>query len=210
MRFVLVLALVVFCLGCLDDDGSADGDIDEVYYENLGTGTMTLLMLGDSRIQMGSWGSHLPYAIINYGRYGATTQGVINRIPRALDTFVCDAVVLHVGANDAAEGHTISLVKNLWIIYRALFASGHPVYVIEVSHSSYDGVNIMFDAINELHRKLCRSFGFTFVEVPDLLDNDGMLKPECTIDGIHWSDAACERVARRLQHAIEHPGMPFP
>lgn len=48
---------------------------------------------------------------------------------------------------------------------------------------------------NQVIRKLCKSFGFSIVDLTGLPD-------ECYVDGVHFSEIGCQEVARRFGEAI--------
>jgi lysophospholipase L1-like esterase len=199
-KLIWVLLLGLALNGCYEDDGAADSDVDE-FRISAGVG-QTILFLGDSRIQMGNFEKYLPNTIINYGRYGATTKGVLNRIPY-ITQFPSDWIVLHIGANDINERRTQSLIDNYREILVALVRLNRRVIILETVNTQYDEFNIFIEGINTIIKPYALSLGFHWLEFPEMLDENRRLKDEYSCsDGIHFSEASYELVSAKINTIV--------
>ena len=93
---------------------------------SFGLQAKTLLVLGDSLSaahnlrQQDGWvsllseqlkASHPTITVVNASASGETTQGGLARLPKLLDTYSPDWVVLELGANDGLRGYPLDQAK---------------------------------------------------------------------------------------------------
>jgi lysophospholipase L1-like esterase len=166
-----------------------------------------IVMVGASQTERGEWAELLGSdRVVNRGVSGDTARDVLARLAPIVASGP-RAVVLDVGGNDLAEGRTVEEVVGSYGEILARLRAGTPdvrvvvTSVLPVRRELYRGkVERARDvaALNRALRTLARDRGAMFLDVAALLvDGEGELAREYTLDGIHltgrgyvvWADA---------------------
>jgi len=154
-----------------------------------------IVVLGDSLTQWGDWNSLFPVSnIINCGNAGDTTEDVLNRVGKAIDSNP-KKLFLMIGINDFIQGKSrTAALRNYESILNIII--GHSP-AIKVYVQSLLPVNTGMLAppfsnedISNFNNKLKNMAGQKNVEYIDLYTaflKDGQLARECTADGLHLS-----------------------
>lgn len=99
-----------------------------------GNGTKVLIM-GDSRADMGGYWPRLPYTVLNTGWSGKTTTYTISRLD-AVDKFNPDYVVIFSGINDARELTIDQFKTNLEYIVKYISDRGAVPIIMDIQMST--------------------------------------------------------------------------
>lgn len=159
-----------------------------------------VVFLGDSLTDFYPVNEFMPYGdILNRGIAANTTKDVENRLNEVLGLKPA-AVFLQIGINDFIYQRKLApevLAERVLHIANELKAAGITVYIISLYPLNRKKVKINFVSIRHASNKkvlaanafladACEKEGFEFINVHDsLTDEEGNLKKEYTIEGLH-------------------------
>lgn len=162
------------------------------------------VFFGDSLTEFYDTDSAFPsFLSYNRGISGDTTQGMLNRLDNNLLTLKPSRVVFLGGANDINRGVTTDevvanireiltrikeAVPDCEIYVESLYPVNpytHPIYLNSVDKRKNEDIL----TINAALEPLCAELGCTYINVHDkLTDEDGNLRADLTMDGLHVND----------------------
>lgn len=148
----------------------------------------------------------LPLASYNRGIGGDTTQGVIDRLKVSIFDLEPSVIVLMIGTNDVDLGipndqivvnyrKILDEIKENQPMVDLYFVSVIPQNKVLQASSGLDVTknNKTIKALNGEIEMLCKEYGHTFIDLyPDLLDDDGYLRKDCSDDGLHLNAGGFE------------------
>ena len=163
-----------------------------------------IVLLGDSHIQNGDWGSLLAgRSVLNRGIGWDTTQDVLDRLDEVIARKP-RIVVIQIGIVDLRYGRDPATVaRNIRAIAGRLREAGIRAYVhsvLPVAARLRETTNERVRAVNDALRA-----DPGFVDLHPILVSDGALEPSLTSDGVHLSDPAYAMWARRLAAVLDSP-----
>lgn len=198
----------------------AQGDIDSAYnngyyqlrmdfFERLPAVKKQIVFLGNSITEAGDWSDVLPgRRIANRGISGDITFGVIARLDKIL-AHKPQRIFLMIGVNDLKRGVPNEVIIRNYKRIVAQIAKDSPkakVYlqsVLPVNTSALiepfkkvENGNIV--ALNRALKQIARDHQMTYVDLWEVLAEEGELKKEFTPDGIHLKPIAYLHWARYL------------
>jgi lysophospholipase L1-like esterase len=148
-------------------------------------------MLGDSITQGVEWNELLGRTdISNRGIGGDTTAGFLKRLPN-IYTLKPELCFIMGGINDIGIGISVETIQdNMGKIITALLE--HEIQPIMQSTlyvsnktQNWKKTNNKVDAVNNWLKEICREQGLIFVDINNILSENGTLKNEYTYDGVH-------------------------
>ncbi|BCM90524.1 hypothetical protein IAD21_02378 [Abditibacteriota bacterium] len=177
-----------------------------------------LVFLGDSQIERGRWNEWWPQKpILNRGIGGETIAGVAARLDEVI-RHVPPLIVLECGANDLAESKPLNTsvrdFSNLLSQLRArlpdctLWIQGVlPAHRVQwrdrpptESTARALALNSQVRALNEQLEDQSRSHKAFFLNLHPSFEAEGMLRAECTLDGLHLNGTGYRVWREALQH----------
>ena len=160
--------------------------------------TAGIVFLGDSITDYADFDALLPeHHIINRGIAGDTTSGVLKRLGEVI-SLKPGKLFLLIGTNDIGDGlETAPIVRNIrQIVSRVKEKSPETrIYLQAVFPTRHIGTrpNAEITALNTSLKAVAEALHCTFIDLyPLLLDGEGELAEEYTVDGLHLSPAAYE------------------
>ena len=162
-----------------------------------------LVFLGDSQIERGFWSEWWRGDVLNRGIGGQTTHGVRERLEEVV-RHQPRLIVLECGTNDLAANDSVETVaasyEALLDELRARLPHGvllWPQSVFPVHPGKWRGLapkdsaqkaeqlNAQIRELNVLLLQMAAKHGLSFHDVSAHLEEDGVLKSSCTLDGTH-------------------------
>jgi hypothetical protein len=171
-------------------------DYNITWTEYAGTGP-SICFMGDSRVKAFPVSTYWPKRHIwNISQNVSTLYGVAYRVPKVKE-FAPDIIYISVGTNDIVLGETNAWISRYGAVIDDLKTSCPRIYVaglVPVTHESIysAAVNPAVPTMNEELRDLCAEKGVTYIDLSALEDGSGALKPELSIDGLHYNQQAYE------------------
>ncbi len=160
-----------------------------------------IVMLGDSLTKAGDWKKLLENEhLINLGIDGDTTLGILNRID-ILTQLEPKKVFLMAGINDLCISIPIEeIFNNYKKILEVLNKKQIPVIVQLTLLTQMPAVNKKVKIFNKLLEEYCHKYSIEFVDLNHFFSNDeGLLREELTIDGLHLGQKAYKVWAYKLK-----------
>lgn len=163
-----------------------------------------IVFLGNSITERGEWQEILAdskYPIINRGIGGDNSFGILARMDEIVKAKP-KAIYLMDGINDQFRNlpHDVSIYNYRRIIRKIKQASPKTKIYLEsalpinetlTTEPYTKGKNIRVPALNQKLEKLAQEEGITYVDIcPLFQDENGVLKPAFTMDGIHLKASA--------------------
>lgn len=148
-------------------------------------------MLGDSLIDGLEWNAAFPKArIVNQAISGDTTVGLLSRINAAIDTRASVAIVM-IGLNDISllNVEPAEIRPRYEAIIDRLSAAGMKVIVNSVLIGLIERTESVQE-LNEYLRNKCKTGACVYVDLEAKLSRNGLLLPEYTYDGHHFTAPA--------------------
>ncbi|MCK6123086.1 hypothetical protein KZX68_04960 [Microbacterium sp. EYE_80] len=173
-------------------------------FDHLAPDAGSIVFLGDSITEGGLWEEWYPGAgVVNRGIGGETAPQVMTR----LDVVANDpaAIFLLIGTNDLTLRYPVEeIAQNVRAIVeraRAL-APNAPIYLESVMPRGAKWRRKVL-RLNDLLKRVAVQAGANYVDLwPALADEDGALRPEYTIDGLHLTGAGYRAWVAILQPVI--------
>lgn len=146
------------------------------------------VFIGDSIMTGGMWFDDLRN--INLAANSLRTDQVVKLLDRAR-SYNPKRIVIMAGINDAIYGFDPGKLRQLW----ETICKEPNIVITLVSPSKHDELNREIDQINRIIKETCS--GKPIVTI-DVADENGRLKPEFAIDGIHLSAKGYEQWIKSL------------
>jgi len=174
------------------------------YFNNMPPVKNAIVFLGNSITERGEWQEILSgskYPVVNRGIGGDNSFGILARIEEALKGKP-KAVFLMDGINDQFRKlpHEVSIYNYLRIIrkIKALspktkiyLESALPINEAMTTEPYTKGRNVLVPQLNARLKQLAKDEKITYIDIcPLFQDENGVLKPEYTLDGVHLKPAA--------------------
>jgi lysophospholipase L1-like esterase len=177
--------------------------------ENFNSSTGQIVFVGDSitdLYKLDSYYADLDLASYNRGIGGDTTQGVIERLNVSIFDIMPSKIVLMIGTNDVnGNVQNEKILSNYRIIFDEI-KKNQPtvdVFVMSIIPQNKDiekaaGIDVTknnktIKYLNSEIKNLCGEYGYSFLEIYDLLlDEEGYLDKEYSDDGLHLNAAGFE------------------
>lgn len=177
--------------------------------ENFNSSTGQIVFVGDSitdLYKLDSYYADLDLASYNRGIGGETTQGVIERLNVSIFDIMPSKIVLMIGTNDVnGNVQNEKILSNYRIIFDEI-KKNQPtvdVFVMSIIPQNKDiekaaGIDVTknnktIKYLNSEIKNLCGEYGYSFLEIYDLLlDEEGYLDKEYSDDGLHLNAAGFE------------------
>lgn len=167
-----------------------------------------IVFLGDSQVEQCEWrellGDSLP--IVNRGIVGDGSRGVFERIGPILDSKPAK-IIVWLGVNDLIFGNSIEAsIEQFSLLFEKM--NGQNVVVLSVLpvNSMVKRIPVSNDDIRKLNEKLAQlaaSKNWPFVNLnPRMADENGRLKKEFTLDGIHLNGAGYAEIGAILREKL--------
>ena len=182
--------------------------------ENLSKGQ--IVFVGDSITDLcplDDYYSDLDLACYNRGIGGDITLGVIDRLQVSIFDLNPSKIVLMIGTNDVDFGYPYEEIVSNYRNLLEKIKENQPtvdMYVMSVIPQNKDlekssGLDVTKNnkTIQKLNldiKKMCEEFGYTFVDIyPELIDEAGYLRKDCSDDGLHLNAGGFEIWANTLK-----------
>ena len=161
-----------------------------------------IVLIGDSHIENGDWGSLLAgRKVLNRGIGWDTTEDVLARLDEVIARKP-RIVLIQIGIVDLRYGRDpATVVRNIQAIAAKLRQAGIRTYmhsVLPVSARLREPTNRRVRAVNDALRA-----DPGFLDLHPLLVTDGALQPALTTDGVHLSGPAYALWAQRLAGVLD-------
>lgn len=160
-----------------------------------------IVMLGDSITKRGDWKKLLKKEhLVNLGIEGDTTLGILSRI-EIVTQLEPKKVFLMTGINDLCISIPIEdIFKNYKKILEILQKNKIPVIVQFTLLTQMPSVNKKVKIFNKLLEDYCHKHSIEFVDLNNSFSNEeGLLKEDLTIDGLHLGQKAYKVWAYKLK-----------
>ncbi len=172
---------------------------------------------GDSLVEFYDLDKFFPSSnFINRGISGDTTKGLRSRVYENVVSLVPECIVIEIGTNDLNEDsveRVFARYKDILmflktalpmvrIIVQSLYPVNHDVNLVSkmlVKNRNNDNIN----RLNMLLKEVCNELDIEFVDInPYLKDENGSLKKELTVDGLHLNDQGYNIVTEKLNEVL--------
>lgn len=186
-----------------------DNKIKSFSIQNQNCAKGQIVFIGDSITDLcplDEYYSDLDLATYNRGIGGDTTQGVIDRLQVSVFDIEPIKIVLMIGTNDVnGNVQNEKILSNYRIIFDEI-KKNQPtvdVFVMSIIPQNKDiekaaGIDVTknnktIKHLNSEIKNLCGEYGYSFLEIYDLLlDEEGFLDKEYSDDGLHLNAAGFE------------------
>jgi lysophospholipase L1-like esterase len=173
-----------------------------------------IIFLGDSLTEWGSWSTLFPgYNIMNEGIAGNTTTDVLHRLA-FLSGSDASKLFLMIGINDLANQTPVAeilenygrivegLIEKFWDT-RIYLISTLPVKFGRLGSLSLSQENL--ENLNKGINAIAEKNGLDFINMaPAFTDNNGKLKSEYTVDGLHLSKEGYLKWKEHLMNFLDN------
>ncbi|MGB6329617.1 MAG: GDSL-type esterase/lipase family protein [Halarcobacter sp.] len=163
-----------------------------------------IVMLGDSITGRGDWKKLLEEEkLINLGLDGDTTTGILNRI-NIIGEIEPKIVFLMAGINDLCLSIPLKdIFKNYKNILEKLESFNTKIIVQATLLTQMPTVNKKVKIFNNMLEEYCLSKKILFINLNKSFSNEeGLLKEELTIDGLHLGQKAYVSWAYKLKREL--------
>lgn len=220
--FILILILSILSLGCLLLLGQKPKEIIKTVTETKTIEVLeeNIVFFGDSiTYRYNIKESFSDHYIVNKGINGHSTNDLLNRLDKDVIEYNPSKVFLLIGVNDLSgfiDKETV--VDNIKKIIEKItekrsktkiyVESIYPINRRILTEKEYpvDEVltNDLIKETNELIKELCKDKDLTYIDVYDeLIDDEGNLKEEYTVEGQHLTDEGYEKVTEVLKKYVD-------
>lgn len=178
----------------------------ESFFSSHDNGSVDLIFLGDSLTDIGEWNEVFPSKkSINRGINGDTTSGVIDRLG-SITSLNPTKIFIMLGVNDLMQGQTVdNTLKNYIFIIKNLKDRGFDVYIqstLLANHFNAD--NSKIDKLNNELMAFCHENNIPFIDLNKSLSENGKLRSDLTIDGIHLNGKGYDIWKNELSNIIDN------
>ena len=134
--------------------------------------------------------------LINASISGDTTANALNRLPKALQQFQPELVLIELGANDGLRGLSLRHIKNnLELVIQSCLAAGSEVVLMEILIPPNYGKKYT-RAFKQIYHDLAGKYSLTLV--PFFLENIAIRPELMQADGLHPNEKAQEEISEYL------------
>jgi acyl-CoA thioesterase-1 len=141
------------------------------------------------------------YRIVNASISGDTTQGGLERLPRALEVHAPELVLIELGGNDGLRGFPLALLRrNLAAMIEMSRDAGARVVLAGMQLPPNYGPDYT-RGFRDLYRELAAEHGVALV--PFLLEDVALDRRLMQVDGIHPNEAAQEKMLDNVWPVLE-------
>jgi acyl-CoA thioesterase-1 len=141
------------------------------------------------------------YRIVNASISGDTTQGGLERLPRALEVHAPELVLIELGGNDGLRGFPLALLRrNLVAMIEMSREAGARVVLAGMQLPPNYGPEYT-RGFRDLYRALAEEHGVALV--PFLLEDVALDRRLMQVDGIHPNEAAQEKMLDNVWPVLE-------
>lgn len=183
----------------------------ETQFEELHPAGGEVLFLGDSITEGGAWHEWFPdVQVLNRGISSDTTAGVLGRVNTALRGGP-SKVFLLIGTNDIAlKTPRAQSVENVAETVRRIRSGQNaPEVILQSVMPRKAKFATRIRELNHEYEKLAAGPGIQYLDLwPALSDNDGALRPEFTLDGLHLTGAGYRAWTRVLEPMVNDGQQP--
>jgi len=179
-----------------------------------------IVIIGDSHTEFFALEEYFPgFLILNRGIYGDTTYGVKKRLDDTVLNINPSKVFLLIGANDINKTNDKDevIAGNIKEIARKIrnVIPNTKIYIQSLYPVNPDGknssrldigkiTNERVSSINLLLKDFCDAEGYIYIDMfSRLIDTNGQLREEYTIEGLHLNAAGYRFVAQALRPYFE-------
>lgn len=198
---ILVLSLALGLAGACGGGGGGGGNSlskDDI-----------IIMLGNSITHRGGWAGLFPdNTILNYGKDGDLTSGMLSRLSSALSRGP-KVICIMGGINDIVRGISVATAySNLRQIVVRSKAAGVIVIVQSTLHTgagypNSGAINVKVSQLNELLSALASEQSATWLNLNSSMAADGYLKVEFLLsDNLHLNGDGYAHWAEKLNSAL--------
>jgi len=166
-----------------------------------------LVFVGDSLTEFGEWAEHFPeYRVANRGIGNDHTVGLGQRLD-ALGDLSRSTVILTIGVNDvlALKSTPSDIIARYKAIVAELKLRSKAVVVqstVPVTAPVDTAANSSFEEIDTAMQSFCRD-NCTYLDLAVLRGQDGSLRSDMTIDGIHLNGTGYLAWAKVLREHLD-------
>ena len=166
-----------------------------------------IVMVGDSITQGGIWAEFFPnYTVANRGVGGDTAEDLLNRMDPILSVEASVAFLM-VGINDIYSGIEVEKIYQNYLEIVSILQENDVRVVIqstfECSVSKCFDKNDEVIALNDLLAKYANESGILYLDLNEVLTDEGGLIAEVTYDGIHLNGEGYRRWVSVLEPVFE-------
>ena len=141
------------------------------------------------------------YRIVNASISGDTTQGGLERLPRALEVHAPELVLIELGGNDGLRGFPLALLRrNLVAMIEMSRDAGARVVLAGMQLPPNYGPEYT-RGFRDLYRELAAEHGVALV--PFLLEDVALDRRLMQVDGIHPNEAAQQKMLDNVWPVLE-------
>lgn len=179
-----------------------------------------IVFFGDSITYRYDIDKYFPnHHVVNKGINGNTTENLLERLDNDVIKYNPSKVFLLIGVNDLNEYKTKEeIIDNIKKIIKEINEKRKytKIYIESILPINWDILNknsyplnevLTNDLIketNELIKELCKDKDLTYIDVYDeLIDDEGNLKEEYTVEGQHLTDEGYEKVTEVLKKYVD-------
>lgn len=218
ISFILILLLLVLTVFIIHHFNTAKHDVTIVEKKILDE---NYIFLGDSITELYKLDDYYQdFKVVNSGKSGYRTSDILSK----LDTMVYDynptKVFLLIGTNDFLNKDvtTYEIYKNITKIIEEIqknrrYAKIYVESIYPTCHHDEEKVNLeetnkrpnkKIKEINQKLKEYCEKNDITYIDVySKLLDEDGELKLDYTVDGLHLSEDGYDVVSKTLMPYVK-------
>lgn len=186
----------------------------EIYKKLTANRTYTIVMFGNSLTDHGKWSSELKRSDVrNSGFPGFTTFNYFHVIDKHVIRHQPKLCFLEGGINDLGLGVPIESIKrNFRIIVDKLLSNKIEPVIQSVLYVNYpweitnQTTNTQVDSLNHFLRNLAEEKNLTFVDINRRLSENGKLKSEYHLDGLHLNKKAYKVWAEEVNKVLKEKG----
>jgi len=183
-----------------------DNEVDK--HQNLYTGPMNIVMLGNSITYEGNWNEMLGRTdVANRGISGDVTQGMKVRLGTVLQ-LKPKIIFLEAGINDILSGYDLSQIKaNYQQLLETIVLKGVKPVVTLTFYTRYEPEsNNDVDELNRYLKAYCAENQIQVIDLSEQFNEDGRLKKDVTHDGVHLNANGYRLWAEKVKKVLD--GMP--
>jgi len=182
------------------------------------TGAKNVVMIGSSHVERFDSNRYLPgRRVVNRGigsdRIGVTERGILHRLDESLFDCHPGFIILENGVNDLGElwRYGMPSVDEIATCYRKVVATIRarlpdvPLVVVGLfpTRGAYVELNWRIVEFNRRLERIAGDFECGFVDVfGSFADNDGLLREEFSLDGLHLTEAGYRQWAEQLERIL--------
>ena len=169
-----------------------------------------IVLIGDSLAQGCSWhglGSG-PLGAINLARRGTVIRQIVAQAGDAVRMHP-HTVIVAAGTNDLLVDHApASRIEFDFAILMRVLSQVPRKIVTLIPYTSNGDANRGHDAANEIIRRTALAYDAEVIDINILVADNGLLKPDMTSDGLHFSQRGCDvwlmAIQKQLKSSIPH------